>query len=61
MPRRWVTGLCVLGILALWVADVAALAPVVSNGFWEMSSAKTFHVALWLALACFIVIALGYQ
>ena len=59
MRNKWITILCIIGILALSVVDVASLIPQVGNGFWNMGSQKTFHVALWLALACFTAIAIG--
>ena len=44
--------LLVLGIIGLWIMDVAAIhiqtGQVLSNGFWTTDPAQGFHVGLFL-------------
>ena len=46
------------GLGGLWVVDVANAVPGLSNGFWELSSERGFHVGLWSAIAAFVFLAL---
>lgn len=46
-----------VGIISLWILDVAQAVPELSNGFWTMDAEQGFHLALWVAGATFIFVA----
>ena len=47
---------CIIGLLGLWLLDIAHLTNGVSNGFWIIGSDKAFHVGITIAIASFIFI-----
>jgi len=54
VKNRVRVGICIVGILALWVIDVAYSTAIVSNGFWDLTGQQAFHLSLWTALVAFI-------
>ena len=43
------------GLVALSVMDVAFFTGSdLINGFWEMDKVQGFHLALWVAVGCFL-------
>ena len=47
-----------LGLLSLWVVDVAYNNPDVGNGFWSISSFKAFHLGISSAVVNFSFVIL---
>ena len=44
------------GLGGLWVMDIANTSIGVTNGSWELSSEKAFHLALGAAIMAFIAL-----
>jgi len=46
------------GLGGLHVVDVSNAVPILSNGFWEMSVDKGFHLGLWTVTGALVFLAL---
>jgi len=61
--RRWLWNssariAALVGLLSLWVVDVAYNNPDVANGFWTISSFKAFHLGITSAVVAFSFVIL---
>jgi len=59
MRLLWALGslsVALAGLGGLWVMDTANTVATLSNGFWDLSSERGFHLGMWTAIVSIIAL-----